>query len=172
VVLSCNPAESPQEAPPVVLDTLVVSIPPSSFHDDSRRSREFGIPITLALTIRQAALAQGIPLDLAYALLSAESDFTSDAESWAGALGISQVMPETGMLHCGLTPAELLDPWLNLNCGFSYLASMYVKFGDWRLALMAYHRGPTRLSYELRYNYSHGESEGYSEGIMFEFETN
>lgn len=147
-------------------------MPPNHFDEDARRARRFHIPISLAMTIRQAAANHDIPLDLAYALVSAESDFTPGAESWAGALGLSQVMPETGRLHCDLSPAELLDPWLNLNCGFSYLAMMHDNFGEWRLALMAYHRGPTRLSYELRYDFSHGESEGYSEGIMSEFETN
>lgn len=134
--------------------------------EDSTRAELFDIPFRLAGDIREAAAEHAIPLDLAYALISAESDFTSYAVSHAGALGYTQVMPTTGEIHCGLEPAQLFVPRLNIDCGFSYLRMMYDRFGSWRLALIAYHRGPSRLLRELNTQVGHGTSELYSLGIL------
>ncbi len=166
LLLTCSPTESPIE-PPVEAPTPVVTLHATPHLEaDQRRATEWGISLWLSQNIRMAAEAHGIPLAIAFALVDAESDFTIRAESWAGARGLIQVMPATGLMHCGLTPDGLYVPHLNLNCGYSYLAMMYSHFGDWRLALMAYHRGPTRLTYELDRGFGHGISERYSDGIL------
>lgn len=133
---------------------------------DSMRAALYDIPFRLVEDIREAAAEHDIPLDLAYALISAESDFTAGAVSWAGAIGYTQLMPNTGMIHCGLEPTDLFVPRLNINCGFSYLRMMHDRFGTWRLALIAYHRGPARLLHELKIAAGHGTSELYSLGIL------
>ena len=165
-LLSCGPTESPQETPPAAPESIEALTPSPHLEDDLMRASEHSISLWLAQNIRLAATSHSIPLPIAFALVSAESDFTIRAESWAGARGLIQVMPETARLHCSLEPPELYIPDLNLNCGFSYLAMMYSHFGDWRLALMAYHRGPTRLSYELANDYGHGTSVRYASGIL------
>lgn len=158
-----------EEGTPVYNITEIVWLAPR--HDpgaseDSTRAELFDIPFRLAEDIREAAAEHAIPLDLAYALISAESDFTSYAVSSVGALGYTQVMPTTGEIHCGLEPAQLFVPRLNIDCGFSYLRMMYDRFGTWKLALIAYHRGPSRLLRELNTQAGHGTSELYSLGIL------
>ena len=150
----------------MVLDPIVVPEPSLDDQLDYAASKAYHIPLWLAQNIRMAARAQGIPLPIAYALVRVESNFDSDAKSWAGARGLSQVMPETGMLHCGLAPNLLYVPHLNLNCGFSYLAMMYERYQDWRLALIAYNRGPVRTNYELANNFGHGTSTHYAQSIL------
>ncbi len=144
----------------------IVWLAPGNGVPAHRRAVEFDIPYRLAQEINAAATRYGIPSDLAYALIGAESEFTRTAQSPVGALGYTQVMPSTGLWHCGLEPDDLLDTRLNLDCGFSYLRSMHTRFGGWRLALVAYHRGPTRTDYEIFNGFGHALSEPYATGIL------
>ena len=165
LIASCAPPEIPE----VKLDPIVV-LPPTleaiEARVDSILAAEHNIEVWLAREIRLAATRHSIPIGLAFALVSAESDFTIMARSWAGALGLTQVMPETGMLHCALTPEQLYQPILNLDCGFSYLAMMHAHYRDWYLALIAYNRGPTRTDYEIASGKNHGTSTPYANSII------
>ncbi len=138
---------------------------------DHDRALRFDVPFKLAVDIRVAAARYGVPVDLAFALVDAESDFTRTAQSVMGALGYTQVMPATGLTHCDLTPVDLFVPRLNLDCGFSYLRTMHDRFGSWRLALVAYHRGPTRTDKEIFLGFPHGLSEAYATGILTDADT-
>ena len=102
------------------------------------------IPVSLATIIREAATQNNIPLPIAFSLVRVESDFTPSAISHAGALGLTQVMPATGMAHCGLDTASLMEPSLNALCGFSYLAMLYRHHKSWPMALAAYNVGDAR----------------------------
>lgn len=133
---------------------------------DTTLASQWSTTPALAREIRLASAAHSIPLSLAFALVHAESRFTPTARSHAGAIGLTQVMPATGAAHCALSPTELLKPRLNLDCGFSYLAMLYSRLGDWRLALIAYNRGPGKLAYERSRGLSHGTSERYARSIL------
>lgn len=90
--------------------------------------------------------------DLDPALLAAviytESRFDADARSSAGALGLMQLLPETGRAIAVRTGgdrfvvADLLDPELNVRYGAWYLRELQRTYGDTRTALAAYHAGP------------------------------
>ena len=166
LLLTCNTPESPQTPAPVPPETIELPIPSPHLEADQTRASQYSIPLWLAQNIRMAAAKNSIPLDLADALVDAESNFVVRAVSWAGARGLSQGMPETGWLHCNLTPSELYIPDLNLNCGFSYLSMMHDRYEDWFLALIAYNRGPTRTSYELARSLGHGTSTRYATNII------
>ncbi|MBS1714736.1 MAG: lytic transglycosylase domain-containing protein [Armatimonadetes bacterium] len=87
-----------------------------------------------------AARQAGIDPLLLRSLVQAESDFDPKEVSTAGAIGLTQLMPQTAR-QLGVT--DPYDPAQNLLGGARYLASMLKEFGgDERLALAAYNAGP------------------------------
>lgn len=95
------------------------------------------------------AEANAFPPLLLLALIRQESFFQPDAESFAGALGLTQVIPSTadeiaGQLdEEGFTYADLLRPSVSLRFGAHYLGSQLELFeGDVPAALAAYNGGP------------------------------
>lgn len=107
-------------------------------------ARRYGISVELADAIERAARAEGLETELAFRLVRVESAFRPDAESYAGALGLTQVMPATAeFLQPGITRAQLLDRDTNLRLGFRYLKELMAVYdGDEEEALTAYNRGP------------------------------
>lgn len=91
--------------------------------------------------IRQTADRYGIPYDLLYAQVAAESSFNPTAVSREGAQGLLQLMPATAA-WLGVT--NPFDPAQNLDAGAHYLRQQYDRFGSWDLALAAYNWGPNR----------------------------
>ncbi len=110
----------------------------SSSHSQSRNY--------LQILARQAATDYGIDHRLFYALIKQESAWIPYAISPAGARGLTQIMPSTGMGECGLEPEVLLDPYYNLYCGAYYFSKLLRRFQDVQLALAAYNSGPTRVA--------------------------
>lgn len=90
-----------------------------------------------------AARAHGLEPTLLHALIITESGYRPDARSSAGAVGLTQLMPETA-LELGIT--DRLDPVENLRGGADYLARQILRFGNLRLALAAYNSGPSRVA--------------------------
>ncbi|TVP65006.1 MAG: lytic transglycosylase domain-containing protein [Nitriliruptor sp.] len=88
--------------------------------------------------ITTAAKANGLDPRLFAALVWSESWCNPDAVSWAGALGLAQLMPSTA--------ASLgVDPWVpeqNLDGGARYLSQQISRFGSVELGLAAYNAGP------------------------------
>jgi len=89
--------------------------------------------------IDAAARQHNVDPDLFDALVNAESSYDPSARSRAGALGLSQLMPDTAR---GLGVTNPFDPADNLNGGAKYLRSLLDKFGDIPTALAAYNAGP------------------------------
>jgi len=100
----------------------------------------------LHILARQAATDYGIDHRLFYALIKQESAWKPYAISPAGARGLTQIMPSTGMGECGLEREVLLDPYFNLYCGAYYFSKLLRRFKDVKLALAAYNSGPTRVA--------------------------
>jgi soluble lytic murein transglycosylase-like protein len=98
--------------------------------------------------IEQNARDNGLDAALLKAIIAVESAFDPGAVSEKGAVGLMQVMPETGARY-GLaddrrrTIAEKLrDPAVNLSIGARYLRDLMVMFADdVALALAAYNAG-------------------------------
>lgn len=88
--------------------------------------------------IRQAALRHGVDPQLFAALVRQESGGDPNAQSNAGAVGYTQLMPETAA-ELGVNPH---DPAQNLDGGARYLARMLgANNGDVRRGLQSYHSG-------------------------------
>ncbi len=104
----------------------------------------------------------GIDLDLLRAVVRAESGGDPQAVSPVGARGLMQVMPpahEDARRIGRLPDGDLFDPDYNLRVGTTYLAYLLDRFdGDARLAVAAYHMGPTRVA-DLRRKHPQMSSE-------------
>jgi soluble lytic murein transglycosylase len=93
----------------------------------------------------------GLPVDMLLAVIETESGFRTTALSKAGAMGLMQVMPETGRevatdLNIPWTGDEMLfDPVINIRLGSEYLHRMFRRFGHADNALAAYNAGPARV---------------------------
>lgn len=99
-------------------------------------------PNALKPLIEQAATDAGIDPKLLEAVVSAESGFDPRARSRAGAMGLTQLMPDTAR---SLGVSDPFDPKQNLAGGAKYLAQMLGRFGSTELALAAYNAGPGRV---------------------------
>lgn len=91
------------------------------------------------------------PEALILGLIRQESEFNETIESWAGALGLMQLMPATGQqvareLGLSHTTARLTaDPEHNIRLGSTYLGDMLDRYdGMAILAVAAYNAGPGR----------------------------
>jgi Transglycosylase SLT domain len=91
------------------------------------------------------AAAQRHRLDslLVAALVQVESGFAPGVVSPQGAVGLMQVMPETGRFY-GV--GDLADPKANLEAGSRYFRGLLDLYGgDLELALAAYNAGPANV---------------------------
>jgi membrane-bound lytic murein transglycosylase D len=93
-----------------------------------------------------------LPTELKY-LAVIESDLSSSAVSWAGAVGPWQFMPETGKLM-GLKVGKYLDERRDLYkssyAAAKYLKGLYAQLNDWLLVIAAYNGGPARVESAIR----------------------
>ncbi|MEJ2215066.1 MAG: transglycosylase SLT domain-containing protein [Gemmatimonadota bacterium] len=115
----------------------------SRLSDIIHYSSQYDIPADLAGAIHDIALSEGVDPALAFRLVQVESGFTRKAVSPKGAVGYTQIMPATAyQLEPGLKYNDLFVRDTNLRLGFRYLRTMLERYGDLRLALLAYNRGP------------------------------
>ena len=96
--------------------------------------------------IHEASGRFGIPETWIRRVMRQESGGQEDVISWAGAMGLMQVMPDTydglrGRYNLGDDP---FDPHNNILAGTAYLREMYDRFGSPGF-LAAYNAGPNRL---------------------------
>jgi len=102
----------------------------------------------LAVAIVREAKANGLDPLLVLAVIHCESRFDPFAVSPVGAMGLRQLMPDTGdwlLSRRGLErhrKNDLYDAELNVKIGSSYLAELIREFGTIERALVAYNAGP------------------------------
>jgi hypothetical protein len=100
-------------------------------------------PERICRTLTQAAVDNGLPIELFTRLIWQESRFNPNAVSPKGALGIAQFMPRTA---AGRGLADPLEPLTALRESASYLAELRTTFkGNLGLAAAAYNAGPGRV---------------------------
>jgi soluble lytic murein transglycosylase-like protein len=103
---------------------------------------------TVEPLIRQAATRHGVDPALVKAVIAAESGFNPQAVSPKGAIGLMQVIPDTGARY-GVTgdarrtaAQKLADPKTNIATGVRYLSDLLRMFsGNLELVLAAYNAG-------------------------------
>lgn len=133
---------------PVVLVSLAAGLLWWLRADVVRAAREEADERWHWTSIRAAADTTGLdPLFLA-ATVYVESRFDERAVSPAGAVGLMQLMPatarEVGKAHgIRITDTEqIFAPDTNILLGALYLSALIERFGDTRIAIMAYNGGP------------------------------
>jgi soluble lytic murein transglycosylase len=109
---------------------------------------EVAYPLAFRDLVEKHTAPAAVDPDLLQALMREESALDPRARSWAGALGLTQLMPATARAVAGrlklanITPARLLDPDLNLRLGSAYLGELLKRFdGVEELALAGYNAG-------------------------------
>jgi soluble lytic murein transglycosylase len=108
-------------------------------------------PLRYEEIIRAHARNYDLEPQLLAAVIYQESKFDADARSVSGAVGLMQLLPETGQGIADRTggsqwtPEDLLDPELNVRYGSWYLRHLLDKYDDELLALAAYNAGQTNV---------------------------
>ncbi len=83
----------------------------------------------------------------ALALARRESDFNPKEISYKDARGVMQVIPDTARIYDpNITPEKLLDPKYNIPIGIAYFSDLVKEYGEYKLAIAAYHTGEGNLN--------------------------
>ena len=110
-------------------------------------------PVVYDDAMLQAGKAQGLDPSWLLAIARQESAFNPEARSHAGAMGLMQLMPDTGRLISNIINrplkqlSELYRPERNIELGSAYLRRMYDENQkNPVLATAAYNAGPHRVN--------------------------
>ena len=120
----------------------------ASLPDDARR---LYYPLDYQEPIRNWATMNRLPPHLVFGIIRQESAFDRNAQSWAGARGLMQLMPATarelaGKLGVSYSHDRLSDPEYNVRLGTMYFSHVLDMFGgNVDLALAGYNGGPYRI---------------------------
>lgn len=106
-------------------------------------------PRAFDIEVLSAARKFDVDPNLLWAVMRVESVYQPRIVSYAGAIGLMQIMPRTGRLiaqqlgYDRFTTAQLLDPAINVEFAAWYLRSLVDRFdGSVPLAVAAYNGGP------------------------------
>jgi len=109
-------------------------------------------PLPYREEFSEGSAAEGIAESWIYGVARSESLFMRDIRSGAGAIGLMQLMPETGrraardLQHPYAGWDTLVDPQANIRLGSHYLGNMFQRFSaNPVLATAAYNAGPLRV---------------------------
>lgn len=128
----------------VLLTALVVGIICETIHLAYRRA---AYPREYSEFVSASAAEFGVPEAVIYATIKTESGFDADAVSYAGAIGLMQLMPATfrwltdDMLREGLDDSRISDPATNIRYGTYMLSWLYGIYGNWETVFAAYNAG-------------------------------
>ena len=115
---------------------------------DPRRAWELRFPRGYRSLVESISEKYRLPAPLVFALVRAESGFTAEIESWAGAVGLAQIMPATAIdvaSRMNRPLGSLTDPYENLELGGWYLRWLIEYVGEPWSAVLAYNGGPGRV---------------------------
>lgn len=126
-------------------------------------AKKLAYPLKYEAYITEYAQANALDPYLVCGVIHTESHFDMEAESRVDAIGLMQIMPDTGewiakkMSIKDYSQAKLKDPETNIRMGCWYLKYLMDKFdGDMTLVLAGYNAGPNRVTQWL-------EDEKYSQ---------
>jgi soluble lytic murein transglycosylase-like protein len=98
----------------------------------------FRAQVPYGAIIYREARRNNLPPELVAAVVESESDFRPRLQSNKNALGLMQIVPETGRL---MGAENLFNPEENIAAGTKYLRYLFDRFGDEKIVLAAYNAG-------------------------------
>lgn len=115
----------------------------------------YAYPVKYEAWVEKYAAQYGVPKTLLLAVIKTESSFNSEAESSAGALGLTQITPETFhwlQTKTGETLDDnaLCDPETSIRYGALFLGLLLDEFKAEETAVAAYHAGRGRVNSWLK----------------------
>jgi hypothetical protein len=121
--------------------------------------------------VTEAAKEHKLDPALVHAVIAAESNYNPNARSNKGALGLMQVMPDTGRRY-GVPEKELKLPAKNIRTGAQYLADLIELFdGDLNLALAGYNAGENAVLRHGRRIPPFAETQAYVPRVLRVYDT-
>jgi soluble lytic murein transglycosylase len=130
---------------------LIALAPEASVLDMPRPIQRLAFPSYFADLVLAECATQSLDPLLMLSLIRQESVFDSEATSWAGAVGLTQVMPSTGEWIAEMTAWPTYDDemlrraYLNVKFGVWFLARILEQTdGNVMTALAGYNGGPAR----------------------------
>ena len=114
--------------------------------------RRYRIPYVFLETLADEAKSHDLDLEFLVALMQVESGFNPNAQSDKAAYGLMQLQfPTAHEIDPSLRSFwQLFDPQRNIRLGTAYFRQLLDRYeGDYRMASLAYNRGPTRLDRQL-----------------------
>ena len=121
------------------------------FETEPRWYERLRYPLRYEQLVLGHAENYGLDPQLVAAVIYQESKFDADAVSSSGAVGLMQLLPETGQGIAdrtggdNWTPEDLHNPELNIRYGAWYLRHLLDKYDDEELALAAYNAGQSNV---------------------------
>lgn len=109
-------------------------------------------PVNYLSDVQTNAMRQNLEPAIIFGLIRQESMMDEQARSAVGALGLMQIMPETGkqiaqkMKDTWQSENSLFNPGTNIKYGTFYYKQLLTRFdGHFALAMAAYNAGPNRV---------------------------
>lgn len=131
----------------IVLLLMILALAYNIYFSDYIQKKYY-YPLVYEKTIQEVSKQYKLDPFFILALIKNESKFNPQAESPNGALGLMQIMPETGVWIAeqtkwkNFTLTSLRDPVLNIKFGSWYIAELEHEFdGNEVLMLAAYNAG-------------------------------
>lgn len=161
---------------------LVIAIVASLFVMSVAKKASY--PVKFEEIAEQKAQQYGLPLSLVMGLIRTESGFQADAVSNVGAVGLMQIMPDTGKWIAGklrwqdYSDEMLTEPEKNIELGCWYLRFLMDRFeGDITAVLAGYNAGHNRVAQWLQdpsntqdgrlVHVPHPDAEKYVEKVLY-----
>lgn len=139
-------------------------------------------PMKYTSEIHKYCEEYGVSESLMYAVIHTESGYDQNAKSKAGALGLTQITPETFawlQTKTGEKYSEndLFTPEISIKYGILFYSMLLDEFGDTKTAVAAYHAGRGKVNSWLKdkkispdgktvQNIPEGETHNYAEKVL------
>ena len=113
----------------------------------SRAVIKFIYPLKYENIVENVAQKYNVEKPLIYAIIKCESDFEEKAESFAGALGLMQITPDTFKWlekythNHYISKEDMLNPENNIECGTLFISVLLERYKNLDVSLSAYNAG-------------------------------